>query len=105
MKSLKQPSITDKEIAHIQTMREMTKVLKARLEKLVNELETNEQQIISLLEAGAQNNSSFNVSISETSRRYPKYKEEIEKRLGEEVVNEIINSTEPKLSKKLVVAA
>ena len=43
MKSLKQPFITDKEIAHIQTMREMMKVLKARLEKLENELEVNEK--------------------------------------------------------------
>jgi len=46
-------------------MRKMTKVLKARLEKFENELEANEQQVISLLEAGAQNHSSFNVSISE----------------------------------------
>lgn len=105
MSSVKQPKITDSEVAHIQTLREVTKVLKARLEKLENELEANETQLISLLEDGAINDSGFNISVNETSRRYPKYKEELEKRLGEKVLNQIIESTEAKVSKKLVIAA
>jgi len=105
MSSLKQPKITNSEIAHIQTLRDMAKVLKARLEKLENELEANESYIIGLLESGASNECSFNISINETSRRYPKYKEELEKRLGEKVLNEIIENTEAKISKKLVIAA
>lgn len=105
MSSVKQPKITDSEVAHIQTLREMTEVLKARLEKLENELEANESQVIDLLENGATNDSSFNISVNETSRRYPKYKEELEKRLAENVLNQIIESTEAKISKKLVIAA
>lgn len=105
MRSVKQPKITDSEVAQIQTLREMTKVLKARLEKLENELEANESHVIGLIESGASNECSFNISINETSRRYPKYKEELEKRLGEKVLNEIIENTEPKISKKLVIAA
>ncbi len=105
MSSLKQPKITDSEVAHIQTLREMTKVLKARLEKLENELEANESQVINLLESGATNDSGFNISVNETSRRHPKYKEELEKRLGETVLNQIIENTEAKISKKLVIAA
>lgn len=105
MSSIKQPKITDSEVVHIQTLREMTKVLKARLEKLENELEANESQVIDLLENGATNDSNFNISVNETSRRYPKYKEELEKRLGENVLNQIIESTEAKISKKLVIAA
>lgn len=42
MKAHKQAQITNSEIAHIQTLREMTKVLKSRLEKLENDLEANE---------------------------------------------------------------
>lgn len=105
MSSVKQPKITDSEIAHIQTLRDMAKVLKARLEKLENELEANESYVIELLETGAVNECSFNISVSETSRRYPKYKEELEKRLGEKVLNQIIENTEAKVSKKLVIAA
>jgi len=105
MSILKQPKITNSEIAHIQTLRDMAKVLKARLEKLENELEANESYVIELIESGASNECSFNISINQTSRRYPKYKEELEKRLGEKVLNEIIENTEPKISKKLVIAA
>lgn len=105
MSSVKQPKITNSEIAHIQTLRDMAKVLKARLEKLENELEANESYVIALLESGASNECSFNISINETSRKYPKYKEEVEKRLGEKVLNEIIENTEAKISKKLVIAA
>lgn len=103
MSSLKQPKITDSEIAHIQTLRDMTKILKARLEKLENELEANESYVIKLLATGAVNECSFNISVIETARRYPKYKEELEKRLGENVLNQIIESTEPKISRKLVI--
>jgi len=105
MKTQKQPKITNSEIAHIKTLREMTKALKERLDKLESELEVNETFIISLLDSGALNASSFNISINETSRKHPKYKEEIEKRLGEIVLNEIIQNTESKTFKKLVIAA
>lgn len=103
MSSLKQPKITNSEIAHIQTLRDMAKALKARLEKLENELEANESHVIGLIESGVSNECSFNISINETSRRYPKFKEELEKRLGEKVLNQIIENTEPKVSKRLVI--
>lgn len=105
MKAHKQAQITNSEIAHIQTLRDMAKALKHRLDKLENELVANETFIIQLLDSGAINGSSFKISVNETSRKHPKYKEEIEKRLGEVVLNEIIENTEPKTSKKLVIAA
>lgn len=105
MSSMTKAKITNSEIAHIQTLREMAKALKSRLEKLENELEANESYVISLLEVGAINECSFKISVNETSRKHPKYKDEIEKRLGEKVLNEIIESTEAKISKKLVIAA
>lgn len=105
MKAQKQTKITNSEIAHIKTLRDMAKALKDRLDKLEIELETNEAFVISLLDSGALNASSFNISVNETSRKHPKYKEEIEKRLGEVVLNEIIQNTESRISKKLVIAA
>lgn len=105
MKAHKQAKITNSEIAHIKTLREITKALKERLDKLESELEVNETFVIGLLDSGALNASSFNISINETSRKHPKYKEEIEKRLGEIVLNEIIQNTESKTFKKLVIAA
>lgn len=105
MKAHKQAQITNSEIAHIQTLRDMAKALKHRLEKLEAELEANETFVIQLLDNGAVNDSTFNISVNETSRKHPKYKEEIERRLGEMVLNEIIQNTEPKTSKRLVIAA
>jgi len=105
MKANKQAQITNSEIAHIQTLRDMAKALKQRLEKLETELEANETFVIHLLDSGAINDSNFNISVNETSRKHPKYKEEIERRLGEVVLNEIIDNTEPKTSRKLVIAA
>lgn len=104
MKAQKETQITNSEIAHIQTLRDMAKALKQRLEKLETELEANETFVIQLLDSGAINGSSFNISVNETSRKHPKYKEEIEKRLGEVVLNEIIENTEPKTSKKFALA-
>lgn len=105
MKAHQQAQITNSNIAHIQTLRDMAKALKQRLDKIEAELDANESFVIELLSNGAANDSTFNLSVNETSRKHPKYKEEIEKRLGEKVLNEIIQSTEAKISKKLVIAA
>lgn len=75
------------------------------MDKLETELKANETFVIQLLDSGTVNDSSFNISVNETSRKHPKYKEEIEKRLGEVILNEIIENTRPKTSKKLVIAA
>ena len=83
----------------------MAKTLKQRLDKIEVELEANETLVMTLMDSGAVNDSSFNISIKETSRKNPRYKEEIEKRLGEVILNEIIDNTESKTSKKLIIAA
>lgn len=105
MNALMKERITDSEIAQVKTMREMVKVLKQKLDKMEAELEVNEKTIIELVESGVSIDTTFNISIVETSRKHPKYKEEIEKRLGEDVLNEIIESTHPKITKKLIIPA
>ena len=103
MTTAKKLKVTDDQISRILSLREMKKALSKKLEKLENDLKLSESQIIDLIECGCEINSDFNISISESEKIYPKYKEEIEKRLGEKVLNEIINSTVPKLFKKLVI--
>lgn len=105
MSIVKKLIITDDEISQVLSLREMKKALSKKLDKIDAKLKKSERELIELLECGCDVDSSFNISINETSKTYPKYKEEIEKRLGEEVLKEIIESTAPKQFKKLVIAA
>jgi len=103
MTTAKKLKVTDEQISRILSLREMKKALSKKLDKLEDELKSNESQIIELIECGCEVDSEFNISINESSKVYPKYKEEIENRLGDKVLKEIINSTQPKLFKKLII--
>lgn len=103
MSTAKKLIITDDEISQVLSLREMKKALKAKLDKLEDQLKENESQLMELIECGCEIDSSFTISVNETQKVYPKYKEEVEKRLGEKVLKEIINSTVPKIFKKLVI--
>ena len=105
MSTARKLKITDHEISQILSMREMKKRLSKKLEKLDLELKQMEKEAIDLIECGCEIDSSFNISISETYKTYPRYKEELEKRLGKKVVREIIDSTTPQQFKKLVIAS
>ncbi|MCB9094705.1 MAG: hypothetical protein H6621_06515 [Halobacteriovoraceae bacterium] len=104
MTTAKKLKVTDDDIYKIISMRDMKKALAKKLEKLDVDLRKNEKEVIELLECGAEIDSSFNVSVNELYKTYPRYKEEIEKRLGEDVVKEIIDSTEPTKFVKLVIS-
>lgn len=103
MTTLQRLQVTDEQISRVLSLREIKKALSKKLNKLEDELRMNESQIIDLIECGCEVNAAFNISINESEKVYPKYKEEIENRLGEKVLKEIINSTKPKLFKKLVI--
>ena len=105
MNTAKKLQINDDEISNILSLREMKKALSKKLEKLDSELKKEERKVMELIEFGAENYSEFNISINESFKTYPKYKEEILKRYGEDVVKEIINSTQPQQFKKLVIAS
>ena len=105
MSTARKLKVTDVEISQILLMREMKKKLSKKLEKLSDELKDIENQVIELIECGADLECDFNISVNESYKTYPKYKEELEKRLGEKVIKEIIDSTQPQQFKKLVIAA
>ena len=105
MSTAKKLVITDQEISNIIYLREMKKTLSKKLEALDKELKESESDVIKLLEIGADIETQFNISINESFKTYPKYKEEILARMGKEVVEEIINSTKPIRSQKLVISS
>lgn len=105
MSTVRKLKVTDVEISQILLMRDMKKKLSKKLEKLSDELKDIENQVIELIECGADLECDFNISVNESYKTYPKYKEELEKRLGEKVIKEIIGSTQPQQFKKLVIAA
>jgi hypothetical protein len=103
MSTLRKNEITDNEVARILTLREMKKVLSKKLDKVDKDLKGAENDVIQLMEGGAEIDTSYNIAINETSKTYPKYKEELEKRLGINIVDEIIKTTQPRIFKKLVI--
>jgi len=104
MSTAKKLLITDNEISQILSMREMKKKLAKKLDKIEKDLKRYENEMMDLIDLGCDIDSVFNISISESSKTYPKYKEELEERLGEDVVLEIIENTEPKIFKKLIIS-
>lgn len=85
MSTAKKLTITDEGISKVLSLREMKKALSKKLDKIVINLKMHEGELIELLECGCDVNFSFNISVNKTSKTYPKYKEEIEKRPGEQV--------------------
>jgi hypothetical protein len=105
MSTAKKLKITDDDISQVLSLREMKKRLSKKLENIDFQLKQNEKELIELIECGCELDSSFNISINESFKRYPRYKDELEKRLGEKIIKEIIDSTEPQQFKKLVIAS
>ena len=105
MNTQKKPRITDSEVAHIKTLRDMAKTLKQRLDKIEVELEAIETFVTTSMDSGAVNVHHLIFWLKKPLRKNRRYKEEIEKHLGEVVPNEIIDRTEVKISKKLIIAA
>jgi hypothetical protein len=105
MNTARKLQVTDDEIAKIISLREMKKSLSKKLDKLDKELKKQEFEIVELIGLGAEVDSGFNVSVNESFKTYPKYKEEILNRLGQDTIDEIIKTTEPIRSQKLIISA
>jgi hypothetical protein len=104
MSTARKLQVTDYEIEKIISLREIKKLLSKKLDKLDKELKKEETELIEVISLGAEVDSNFNVSINESFKTYPKYKEEILRRLGQDTIDDIIQSTEPIRSQKLVIS-
>lgn len=76
MSTAKKLKVTDNEISQILLMREMRKNLSKKFEKLEDELRRNENHVIELVECGCEIDCEFNISVNESYKTYPRYKEE-----------------------------
>lgn len=88
----------------ILAMREAAKMLKERLATVENSLDQAEQEIMEAVDAGADFSAlGYEVAIQESSRRYPKWKEEFLSRLGKSAADAVTESTPATIYRKLVI--
>jgi len=104
---LKKPVISQQQIEALLVQRETLDSFKKRYELLENSVKATEQELIRLLEAGADVNADYELKIRSTERRFPHWKEHYAI-LANQVpsapgTDEILANTSPSVSKVLVV--
>lgn len=103
MKEALSLEVTDIDILKIQSLRKLKKELSHKLKQVEAELNESENSVISNIEGGCRVNSHFSISIELKFKTYPRYKEEIEARLGSGTLKEIIESTPKREYKRLII--
>ncbi len=103
MKEALNIEITDIDILKVQSLRKMKKELSDKLKQVEIELSATESNLILNLEQEIKLNTHFSLSIDVKYKTYPKYKEELETRLGSDVLKEIIESTPKREYKRLII--
>ncbi len=103
MKEALDIEITDIDILKIQSLRKIKKELSDKLKKVAAELTSSENNVILSIERNVVPNTHFSLSVDVKLKTYPKYKDEIEARLGANVLKEIIESTPKREYKKLII--
>lgn len=105
---LKHPStsttVEKSQIEQILALRESRKALADRLELIEKSLSEAETQIIFAIDSGANvANAGYAVSISETERRYPKWKEEFISVAGKAAADKVLEATPANVYRKLII--
>ncbi len=99
--------VTDTQVQGLLAMRESLDSLKKRYELLENSVKAQEQEIIALVEAGATVNSSHELRIRATERRYPHWKESYAVVAAQlpsaPTTEEVLANTIPLVSKTLII--
>lgn len=102
--AVKKPVITAKEVLEYLALRESIQGLKRRVELLDESLGQAELGLIAKLDFGADTEGcGFLLSIRETSKRFPAWKEHYISACGKNAADRILGSTEAKLYRDLVV--
>ncbi|MBS1983587.1 MAG: hypothetical protein JST16_05385 [Bdellovibrionales bacterium] len=101
--ALKIASITDHDVASVISMREALEGLKRRTKLLEESLKTAESELIERLSRGALNESSFEIFVKITERRYPAWKEHYLAMAGVEAASRVLEETKPAITQSLVV--
>jgi hypothetical protein len=97
-------AVTDTDVTRLMNLRESKSFLKKRLEQIDIDLSTAEEELITRIEAGARIQSRYPVSINTSERRYPSWKEAFIVAVGEMEAKKVTDSTEPTISKSIVIS-
>ncbi len=101
--ALKKSDITDVQIQNLLAMRETLDAIKKRYELLQDSVKATEQEIMSLLESGAEVLSSQVVQIRTREARYPSWKSHYVEIAGADAAELVLNATTPTVFKTLVI--
>lgn len=92
------------QVQRVLALREAQQSLKDRLEVAEGALKSAEQEVIELLQGGANfSHCGHEVSIINSERRYPAWKEHFISRLGKADADQVLESTRPVIIRKLVI--
>jgi hypothetical protein len=96
--------VNQAEIENILAMRETAKSIKQRLEVLQETIKSQEQEVISKLDQGANVSPGEHVlSIRETEKRFPAWKEHFIEACGKTAADEILEGTEAMVYRDLLI--
>lgn len=102
--AVKKPIISAIEVNEYLAIKESIAALKRRIEILTESLNKSEQNLIAKIDLGANIGScGFLLSVRETEKRFPAWKEHYIEACGKEKADRILASTEAKLYRDLIV--
>lgn len=103
--ALKQEAvISTQEIQNLLVLREAYKALKEKMDLMERSVNEIEDKIIGEVELGLKPDSNlFQLNVSQTVRRYPKWKEHFVAFAGPVQAENILEATPPTISKKLLI--
>jgi len=102
--AIKKLVITATEVQEHLALKESIKALNRRIELLTESLDKSEQNLIAKLDFGADPSAcGFDLSVRETEKRFPAWKEHFISAQGKAEADRILESTEAKLYRDLII--
>lgn len=102
--TLKKPAITSTEINEYLALTESISALKRRIEVLSKSADNLEESLISKLDFGANFSAcGFLLSVRQTEKRLPKWREQFIQVCGKKEADRVLESTEAKVYRNLII--
>lgn len=97
-------AVSDGDVERFLSQRASEKRIKRLLERVQESVKAYEQEIIAKLDRGADvNTGNFGLRIRVSNRRFPAWKEHFISVAGKEAADQILERTEPKVHRNLIV--
>lgn len=97
-------SVSQAEIEKLLAMREAKAHLKKRLELMAESISELEESLLDKIEGGAAPQG-YELSIRQSEKRFPKWKEEFINVAGKAEADAVLEATDPKIYKSLIIKA